>query len=907
MSDTSLVFNLLAKDNVSRALGAVKNAFRGAGQTAESAMDKADQAVKKLERELDRAEAKIESLDSASAKAALAAEGAQLRLAAAQSKHNALTEKAKRLAEQQAEALRRVAAAEAAVGAAATKSAAEQKAAAKELEAAKRAQLALATKETTLTQQQEAALQRVKVAELAVASAAERASSQDSARKRAVAEVDRLRQSLDDAKNSNDDLGDSSNRLRPLASIFSAGAGMVGGFASAAGSATSSLWGLVAVIGAALASLSMLGPALAIAGGAIGSLPGIIGGAAAAIGTLKLGLFGLSSEYSRLTKSTGGGGGGATAAAKDFTAQQRAVETAVKAVARAERDLRDAQKDALRAQQEINDARQEASDRMRDQAMDLKDSRLSEAEAVDDLQEAEEELAAARATGDPEKIEDAQRAYDRAVLSVERAKIRTQELEEATASNAKTGVEGSEEVTAAKEREAQATRRVKDAEEARADAIQRVKDAQKALADAQKQSSGGGGGGGGGAEITKLAPAARAFLNTIIGLRPAFEKLRLGVQEKLFSGLAGRMQHLADVWKGPLTKTLGDYATTFNGIAKTFFASASKKTFIDNIAAGAESARKALGYIGDAVAGPLVDAFGRLSRAAGPFIERLGLMIAGTVEKFSAWIKKADETGKLEKFFEDASKTLSLIWTITGDVVEVVGKFIGIIFPSSKSSGDSVLEGAHATLEKISAWLDKPENQKKLKDIIKSVKDMVLWFGRTADKVQRFATAAGTAYDRVRSGGNRLVSWVRGLPGRITSAARGMWNGIRDGFRASLNWIIARWNNFSLRLPTVNFLGQQVGGGGIDTPNINFLAQGGIARARPGGHLAVIGEGGEDEVVAPLSKLSQMVRPQAPMRGEIVVKLDFGPSELGQMMAKAVRTQPAVATEIGKYIRVRVA
>lgn len=50
-----------------------------------------------------------------------------------------------------------------------------------------------------------------------------------------------------------------------------------------------------------------------------------------------------------------------------------------------------------------------------------------------------------------------------------------------------------------------------------------------------------------------------------------------------------------------------------------------------------------------------------------------------------------------------------------------------------------------------------------------------------------------------------------------------------------------------------------------------------------------------------------MMRPQAPARGEIVVKLDFGPSELGQMMAKAVRTQPAVATEMGKYIRVRVA
>lgn len=30
---------------------------------------------------------------------------------------------------------------------------------------------------------------------------------------------------------------------------------------------------------------------------------------------------------------------------------------------------------------------------------------------------------------------------------------------------------------------------------------------------------------------------------------------------------------------------------------------------------------------------------------------------------------------------------------------------------------------------------------------------------------------------------NGLIDWVKGLPARIATAAGGMWNGIRDGFK----------------------------------------------------------------------------------------------------------------------------
>ena len=95
-----------------------------------------------------------------------------------------------------------------------------------------------------------------------------------------------------------------------------------------------------------------------------------------------------------------------------------------------------------------------------------------------------------------------------------------------------------------------------------------------------------------------------------------------------------------------------------------------------------------------------------------------------------------------------------------------------------------------------------------------------------------------------------------------------------------------------------------------ETVFVTQLRSGGVGRgaivpATPGGRLAVIGEGREPEAVIPLSKLSEMM-PARAQHIDVTVRLDFGTSELGQLMAKTVRTQPAVAAEMGKYLRVRV-
>jgi hypothetical protein len=93
----------------------------------------------------------------------------------------------------------------------------------------------------------------------------------------------------------------------------------------------------------------------------------------------------------------------------------------------------------------------------------------------------------------------------------------------------------------------------------------------------------------------------------------------------------------------------------------------------------------------------------------------------------------------------------------------------------------------------------------------------------------------------------------------VERAVEAIWLGIENTIKNStnaiigmMNVLISAWNrlSFSVNIP---FLGPMQ----VDTPDLPLiprLAEGGIVRARPGGTLALIGEGGSDEAVIPLNR-----------------------------------------------------
>ena len=109
---------------------------------------------------------------------------------------------------------------------------------------------------------------------------------------------------------------------------------------------------------------------------------------------------------------------------------------------------------------------------------------------------------------------------------------------------------------------------------------------------------------------------------------------------------------------------------------------------------------------------------------------------------------------------------------------------------------------------------------------------------------------AGSAKDWVVGKFDELVGFVTGLPGRITSAVGGMFDGIKNTFKSALNWIIQKWNDFSfsLKVPdSVPFFGGK--GFTINTPDIPYLATGGVAGRRKDGTLWGPGTGTSDSIL----------------------------------------------------------
>lgn len=123
----------------------------------------------------------------------------------------------------------------------------------------------------------------------------------------------------------------------------------------------------------------------------------------------------------------------------------------------------------------------------------------------------------------------------------------------------------------------------------------------------------------------------------------------------------------------------------------------------------------------------------------------------------------------------------------------------------------------------------------------------------------KIALWAKSMVDKAKEKLGKLIDFIKGLPGRVTRAAKGLFNGIRDSLKSALNWVIEKWNNFSLTIGGGSVLGVSIPSITIDTPNIPYLAKGGVQPRTPGGRLAVIGEGREPEAVQPLSHLRGML------------------------------------------------
>ncbi|RLK22643.1 phage-related protein [Micromonospora sp. M71_S20] len=265
--------------------------------------------------------------------------------------------------------------------------------------------------------------------------------------------------------------------------------------------------------------------------------------------------------------------------------------------------------------------------------------------------------------------------------------------------------------------------------------------------------------------LKKLAPNARKFVKAFAGLRKPLSDLRRAVQDKLFDGLDKSLKSLAKSWLPQLKPMLTDLAARFGKFGKTVMSALGKPDFIRNIREAMLGFGAFLDRLGESM-DPLIGAFGKLAKAAGPFLATLGDSLAGAFETFSAWIDKAEKSGALSTFFTDAAKALRDIWDIGGLVLGIAKELISTFFPSSKAASDTFLGGVKHWLGEIKAWLADPENKKKIQEFMDKLGEFVKkatteWLPAVMDfmtKVDGWAT-------RIESWGATVEGWGQRVSG----------------------------------------------------------------------------------------------------------------------------------------------
>ncbi len=198
--------------------------------------------------------------------------------------------------------------------------------------------------------------------------------------------------------------------------------------------------------------------------------------------------------------------------------------------------------------------------------------------------------------------------------------------------------------------------------------------------------------------------------------------------------------------------------------------------------------------------------------------------------------------------------------------------------------------------EEIAAWIGKAWDWiwEKIKafgnwlwnDLAPMVLNALTWPYRMAwegikwvwDKIQQ---GAAFARDFVIDKLSALVGFVTSLPAKMRAAAANLWDGLKDSFRNAINWLISKWNGFSLTLGGGNVLGMDIPKVTLNTPDIPMLNVGG--RVLESG-LAVIHRG---EEVVPAAEVTSRQRSGGGSISRLIIGSDG--SEDGRYLVERLR------------------
>lgn len=502
-------------------------------------------------------------------------------------------------------------------------------------------------------------------------------------------------------------------------------------------------------------------------------------------------------------------------------------------VAQAERDLTQAQRAARQAQEDLTQARKDAAQELEDLNNRLADAQLNQRQDVLDLADAQKQLAKDKAAGaavSAEQLAKDQLAYDKALQSLAEQQTETQRLQDqATAANA-AGVEGSDKVTAAKQGVTDATQTVADAEQslndqriaaardqvdgaqqiakaerdlsdARAaqvktatDGARQIADAQQAVADAanavaEAQQSAALKTGGLSQALSRLAPAAQAFVAAVVAQHAAWTALRLDVQQALFQGLSVAFTTMANTTLPVLRAGLDGTARVLNTMATNALGAVTNLSKAGTLRGVFDGINRGLAPL-SRIPAQFITALTQLSVAASPAFLRLTTAAGAAADRISQKLATSFKSGGLTDAINGAIDIAKQFGSLIGDIFGTLGN----VMKAAAAGGGDALGTLGAVFSELRQVTAMPEVQAALTSIFTAINAIA----------KLLAGALGTA----------LIQFVEGFA-PIADAITQMLSGLGDigpllgGILLAVNPILGI---FVLLAPVIGKLAKPIAG-----------------------------------------------------------------------------------------------
>lgn len=187
--------------------------------------------------------------------------------------------------------------------------------------------------------------------------------------------------------------------------------------------------------------------------------------------------------------------------------------------------------------------------------------------------------------------------------------------------------------------------------------------------------------------IKDLAPEAQKFMRTMRQLKPAFDDLRMDVQNRLFLGLSDVLKDLAGKYLPVAERLFVTIAGSINNAARNLGDFLGQAETVGQVTNVVDNIRLAFNNLVPAVV-PFTQAMLTIVDVGSTFLPRLSASLTDAAERFSDFIDRAAGTGQLEAFIQRAIDTITQLGRILANVFATVGN----VMDASAASGMGLLD-----------------------------------------------------------------------------------------------------------------------------------------------------------------------------------------------------------------------